>query len=111
MEKTSQLAGRVEPGPVNYQIATIAEGLDHPWSLAFLPDGNMLVTERTGKLLLIGTDGSKRTLRDFNDNSEFPGVHFGDGIQAGLFDVVLHPGFEENGQIYVSYTKTQLSQP
>ena len=102
-EKTSQLAGRVEPGPVNYQIATIAEGLDHPWSLAFLPDGNMLVTERTGKLLLIGTDGSKRTLRDFNDNSEFPGVHFGDGIQAGLFDVVLHPGFEENGQIYVSY--------
>ena len=103
-EKTSQLAGRVEPGPVNYQIATIAEGLDHPWSLAFLPDGNMLVTERTGKLLLIGTDGSKRTLRDFNDNSEFPGVHFGDGIQAGLFDVVLHPGFKENGQIYVSYT-------
>ena len=102
-EKTSQLAGRVEPGPVNYQIATIAEGLDHPWSLAFLPDGNMLVTERTGKLLLIGTDGSKRTLRDFNDNGEFPGVHFGDGIQAGLFDVVLHPGFEENGQIYVSY--------
>ena len=44
------------------------------------------------------------TLRDFNDNGEFPGVHFGDGIQAGLFDVVLHPGFEENGQIYVSYT-------
>ncbi|MBO6610145.1 PQQ-dependent sugar dehydrogenase [Altererythrobacter sp.] len=103
-EKTSQLAGRVEPGPVNYQIATIAEGLDHPWSLAFLPDGNMLVTERTGKLLLIGADGAKRTLRDFNDNGEFPSVHFGDGIQAGLFDVVLHPGFEENGQIYVSYT-------
>ncbi|TWJ06695.1 glucose/arabinose dehydrogenase [Altererythrobacter ishigakiensis] len=103
-EKTSQLAGRVEPGPVNYQIATIAEGLDHPWSLAFLPDGKMLVTERTGRLLLIGTDGAKRTLRDFNDNGEFPGVHFGDGIQAGLFDVVLHPGFEENGQIYVSYT-------
>ena len=102
-EKTSQLAGRVEPGPVNYQIATIAEGLDHPWSLAFLPDGNMLVTERTGKLLLIGTDGVQRNLRDFNDNGEFPGVHFGDGIQAGLFDVVLHPAFEENGQIYVSY--------
>lgn len=102
-EKTSQLAGRVEPGPVKYQIATIAEGLDHPWSLAFLPDGNMLVTERTGKLLLIGTDGVQRNLRDFNDNGEFPGVHFGDGIQAGLFDVVLHPAFEENGQIYVSY--------
>lgn len=103
-DKTSQLAGRVEQGPVNYQIATIADGLDHPWSLAFLPDGNMLVTQRTGKLLLIGEGGEKRTLRDFNDNGEFPNVHHGDGIQAGLFDIVLHPNFEENSQVYVSYT-------
>lgn len=103
-EKTSQLAGRVEQGPVDYQITTVAEDLDHPWSLAFLPDGDMLVTERTGKLLLIGEGGERQTLRDFNDNGEFPDVHFGDGIQAGLFDVVLHPDFEENGQIYISYT-------
>lgn len=103
-EKTSQLAGRVEQGPVDYQITTVAEDLDHPWSLAFLPDGDLLVTERTGKLLLIGEGGERQTLRDFNDNGEFPDVHFGDGIQAGLFDVVLHPDFEENGQIYISYT-------
>ncbi|MEL7198806.1 MAG: PQQ-dependent sugar dehydrogenase [Pseudomonadota bacterium] len=102
-EKTSQLAGRVDAGPVNYSIETVAEGFDHPWSLAFLPDGNMLVTERTGKLFVVGADGSKQVLRDFNENGEFPAVHFGDGIQAGLFDVVLHPQFEENGFVYISY--------
>ena len=56
-EKTSELAGRVEAGPVNYTLETVADGLDHPWSIAFLPDGDMLVTERTGALLLVGPDG------------------------------------------------------
>ena len=102
-DKTSVLSERVEAGPVNYQIETVAEGLDHPWSLAFLPDGNMLVTQRTGKLLLVDPSGSTSTIRDFNDNGEFPAVHFGDSIQAGLFDVVLHPQFAENGLIYISY--------
>ena len=50
-ERTSALAGRVDAGPVNYEVETVAEGLDHPWSLAFLPDGNMLVTQRTGMRL------------------------------------------------------------
>ncbi len=102
-EKTSQLAGRVDAGPVNYSVETVVDGLDHPWSLAFLPDGNMLLAERTGKLILVGADGSKQVLRDFNANGEFPAVHFGDGIQAGLFDVALHPEFEENGFVYISY--------
>ncbi|QFT78869.1 PQQ-dependent sugar dehydrogenase [Erythrobacter sp. THAF29] len=102
-EKTSELAGRVEAGPVNYTLETAADGLDHPWSIAFLSDGAMLVTERTGALLLVGKDGSKQTVHDFNTNGEFPRVHFGDSIQAGVFDVVLHPYFEENAQVYVSY--------
>ncbi len=102
-DKTSQLAGRVEAGPVNYTLETVAQGLDHPWSIAFLEDGDMLVTQRTGKLLLIGKDGSTRTVRDFNDNGAFPNVHFGASIQAGLFDVVLHPAFEENSLVYISY--------
>ena len=102
-DKTSQLAGRVQAAPVNYEIQTIADGLDHPWSIAFLPDGDMLVTQRTGALLLIGKDGSKQTVHDFNSNREFPKVHFGDGIQAGVFDVVLHPNFAENSLVYVSY--------
>lgn len=102
-DKTSQLAGRVDAAPVTYEIETVAEGLDHPWSLAFLPDGDMLVTERTGKLLLVSKDGAKQTVHDFNNNGDFPNVHFGAGIQAGLFDVVLHPDFAENAQVYVSY--------
>lgn len=102
-EKTSVLAERVEAGPVNYTVETLAEGLDHPWSLAFLPGGGMLVSERTGKLLLVGDDGSKQTVHDFNDNGEFPEVHFGDGLQAGVFDVVLHPQFEENNLVYIAY--------
>lgn len=102
-EKTSQLAGRVDAGEVNYDLETVADGLDHPWSIAFLPGGGMLVTERTGKLLLIGTDGAKQTVYDFNSGEEFPEVHYGGGIQAGLFDVVLHPDFEDNSQIYISY--------
>jgi len=102
-DKTSVLAERVEAGPVNYEVETLAEGLDHPWSLAFLPDGHMLVTERTGALLLVGADGSEKTIYDFNQDGDFPPVHHGDGVQAGLFDVVLHPEFEENSQVYISY--------
>ena len=102
-EKTSVLAGRVDAAPINYEVETVAEGLDHPWSLAFLPDGNMLVTERTGTLLLVRPDGSQETVQEFTGSWEFPPVHFGDGIQAGLFDVVLHPDFEENKLVYISY--------
>ena len=103
-DKTSVLAGRVDAGPINYEVQTLAEGLDHPWSLAFLSDGNMLVTERTGQLLLVGADESEKTIRDFNENAGFPPVVHGDGMQAGLFDVVLHPNFAENSQVYISYT-------
>ena len=40
-----------------FQVVTVAKGLDHPWSLAFLPDGRMLVTERVGRLRIVGKDG------------------------------------------------------
>lgn len=102
-DKTSVLAGRVEAAPVNYEIETVADGLDHPWSLAFLPNGQMLVTQRTGTLILVGQDGSKKDVHEFTGSWDFPPVHFGDGIQAGLFDVVLHPQFEENNLLYISY--------
>ncbi|RGP40921.1 Quinoprotein glucose dehydrogenase (PQQ, quinone) [Altererythrobacter insulae] len=106
-DKTSELAGRAEAGPINYDIETVADGLDHPWSLAFLPDGGMLVTERTGALLLVDNDGSKLTIHDFNTNDGFPPVHFGDGMQAGVFDVVLHPDFDENSKLFISYAGLQ----
>lgn len=80
-----------------YQIETLAEGLEHPWSLAFLPDGRMLVTERPGRLRLLSAEGD--TLE-----ASLGGVPevFASG-QAGLFDVRLSPWFEDDRQLYLSY--------
>lgn len=89
------------PGPVRavetgYKVTEIAKGLDHPYSIAFLPDGSMLVTERKGQLRLI-KDGQLVTA----PITGVPPVHT--GSQAGLFDVVLHPKFAENGLVYLTY--------
>ena len=80
------------------RVVTVAEGLSHPWSLAFLPDGGMLVTERAGRLRLI-RDG----VLDPKPISGVPEVHSVE--QLGLMDVALHPRFAENQWIYLTYTK------
>lgn len=80
----------------DFKVVTIAENLENPWSVAFLPAGRYLVTERSGKLWCISADGSTRT--------EIKGVptvyHEG---QGGLLDVALEPGFKDGGWIYFSY--------
>ncbi|WP_404342802.1 PQQ-dependent sugar dehydrogenase [Vreelandella venusta] len=80
-----------------YQIDTLADGLEHPWSLALLPDGRLLVTERPGRLRLLSPQGE--TLVE--SLGGVPSV-FASG-QSGLFDVLLSPQFEENQQLYLSY--------
>jgi glucose/arabinose dehydrogenase len=79
-----------------YQVTEIARGLDHPWSMAFLPDGSMLVTERPGRLRLIR--GGSLAVAPI---AGVPVVHT--GSQAGLFDVVLHPDFAQNHLLYLTY--------
>jgi glucose/arabinose dehydrogenase len=79
-----------------YQVSVIAKGLDHPWSMAFLPDGSMLVTERVGRLRLI-QGGLLRP----EPVGGVPPVHT--GSQAGLFDIVLHPKFAQNNVVYLTY--------
>ena len=79
-----------------YNVAEIAKGLDHPWSMAFLPDGSMLVTERVGRLRLI----QGGVLRP-EPIGGVPAVHT--GSQAGLFDIVLHPKFAQNNIVYLTY--------
>ncbi len=76
------------------KITVMAGGLNHPWSIAFLPDGGVLVTERAGTLKLLH-NGQLRTVRGV------PRV-LATG-QGGLFDVVLHPQFAANGLLYLSY--------
>jgi glucose/arabinose dehydrogenase len=78
------------------QLEVIARGLQQPWSIAFLPDGALLVTERPGRLRII-RDG----VLDPNPVAGVPAVKSG-GLQ-GLMDVVLHPEFARNGFIYLSY--------
>jgi len=71
---------------------------DQPWALAFLPDGRLLVTEKKGTLLLLAQDG-----RAFGGVRGLPDVDYGG--QGGLGDVALHPDFENNGLIYLSYVE------
>lgn len=79
--------------------ATVVGGLQNPWSLAFLPDGRMLVTGRLGKLWLISADGSQR-----QEVSGLPAVTATDG-QGGLLDVVTDPDFASNRRIYLSFSE------
>jgi glucose/arabinose dehydrogenase len=85
------------PARAELRIETIATGLDHPWSLAFLPDGRVLVTERGGRLRAVGRDGTLSTI------SGVPAVFHAQ--QAGVFDVVAHPRFADNQTLYLSYAK------
>lgn len=81
----------------DYRIETLTEGLEHPWSLAFLPDGRMLVTERVGRLRLIEADG--RLLED--PIAGLPEAFI--AAQAGLMEVALDPDYPENRWLYLSY--------
>ena len=71
---------------------------DQPWALAFLPDGRILVTEKKGSLSLIAQDG-----RSFGGVRGLPDVDYGG--QGGLGDIALHPDFENNGLVYLSYVE------
>jgi glucose/arabinose dehydrogenase len=81
-----------------FTVTTVAEGLDHPWSLAFLPDGNMLVTERAGRLRVIRNG----TLLP-EPVAGVPDVYAAGW--TGLLEVLLHPKFSENRFVYLSYSK------
>ncbi len=81
--------------PTDYQVETVADGLSYPWSLTFLPDGEMLVTERTGQLRTVSADGTVG-----NPIRAVPAAYV--KSQGGLLDVVLHPDFESNRLVYLS---------
>ena len=83
---------------VAYQVETLATGLDHPWALAFLPDGSKLITERAGRLRILGTDGKLSPAV-----TGLPAV-FAEG-QGGLLDVALDPAYAQNGLIYWTYAE------
>ena len=80
----------------DFRLETVAQNLEHPWSLAFMPDGSMLVTEREGELRMI-RNGSLV-------NDPISGVpELVVSGQGGLLDVILHPDFEQNQVLFLSY--------
>lgn len=80
-----------------YRIETVVQGLDHPWSLAFLPDGRMLVTERVGRLRVVDARGQLQPQAVANVPVEYVDT------QAGLMDVAVDPDFATNRFIYLTY--------
>lgn len=82
---------------VDYEIETIADGLAHPWGLAFLPDGRLLVTERAGRLNIIDPSGSNAV----EPVTGTPPVR--GGGQGGLMDVRLSPQFASNRRIFLTH--------
>ena len=83
-------------GPV--RVVTVAEGLEHPWGLEFLPDGRMIVTERPGRIRIVTPDGHLS-----EPLSGVPRV-FAQG-QGGLLDVALSPSFDQDHLVYVSFSE------
>jgi glucose/arabinose dehydrogenase len=80
-----------------FEVSSVAT-LNEPWAMTFLPDGRLLITEKRGKLLVVDQEGKKsRPVEDLPD-VDYRG-------QGGLGDVVLHPDFENNQLVYISYAE------
>src|SRR5918992_497100 len=81
-------------------VETVASGLSHPWSLAFLPDGRMLVTERPGRLRIVAADGQI--------SPPLAGLpRIAARGQGGLLNVALDPKFSENRFVYLSFAENR----
>lgn len=80
------------------RITVVSKGLDHPWGLALLPNGDMLVTERPGRLWLI-----RNGVLDPVPLGPLPAIRA--QTLGGLLDIALHPNFAQNRLIYLSYSK------
>jgi glucose/arabinose dehydrogenase len=79
----------------NLRVEIVAEGLEVPWEIAFLPDRRALVTERPGRIQLLGRDGSLRLLAEVQVSA------LGEG---GLMGLALDPAFEDNALVYLYFT-------
>jgi glucose/arabinose dehydrogenase len=90
-ERASSQAGEVI-------VETVARGLENPWGLAFLPDGRMMVTEKTGRLRIVAGDGTLSQPLGGLPRLAARG-------QGGLLDVVPDPRFAENGLVYLSFSE------
>ncbi|SFI37682.1 PQQ-dependent sugar dehydrogenase [Nitrosomonas sp. Nm34] len=85
---------------VKFDVHVLVNGLNHPWSMVFLPDGQILLTERIGQLRIVSTDGKLSA-----PIKGVPAVFAED--QGGLLGLALDPDFSKNHLIYFSYAESQ----
>ena len=84
----------------DYNIRTVVDNLSNPWGMTWLPDGSMLITEKSGDLIRF-KNGSKTEIKNV------PEVY--NRGQGGLLDIELHPNYTENGWIYMTYASSEGS--
>lgn len=88
----------VKSEKADFRVETVATGLEHPWAVAFLPDGRMLVTERPGRLRIVGKDGKL--------SPPVPGLPKIAAVgQGGLLDIALAPDFTQSHTIYFTFAE------
>ena len=88
----------VKTEKVSFQVETYADGFEIPWGMAFLPDNRMMVTDRIGDLWIVEKDGKDK----LKVSGEIPNVR--SKGQGGMLDVAVHPDFNTNSYIYLSYS-------
>ena len=88
----------IESEKITFKVDTLYEGFENPWGMTWLPDGRLLVTERKGEILIFQNDEHSGEKLE-----GVPEVH--EVNQAGLLDIQLHPNYDQNGWIYMSYAK------
>ena len=87
-------------GAVKFKVETVAANLEVPWGFAFLPDGNILFTERPGRVRLI-ENGKLKTENIYKVPDVEP------SSESGLMDISIHPKFAENKFVYLAYAYNQ----
>ncbi len=95
-QKKNDVSLNVEPR--GYSIQTVVEGISNPWGMAWLPDGSLLITEKSGDLIHF-INGTRILIKNV------PEVYARG--QGGLMDIVLHPDYAKNGWIYITYSSSE----
>lgn len=98
VEEPAQIVDPIDGEQVAYELVT--DQLNNPWGMAFLPDGNILVTEKTGEIVLIKNGEVLNANVTGGPESKTQG-------QGGLLDIELHPNFEENAWVYFTYASDE----
>lgn len=97
-QQTESRVKAEDPKSINYSTKIIVPDMKIPWGMVFLPDGSMLITERSGELIHF-KNGVKTIIEGL------PEIHLSG--QGGLLDIELHPDYENNGWIYISYASNK----